>query len=123
MSYLLSDEDDTKFRKLINQKPLWRDPINKTNDSISNGLSVQPFKTLTSYHLWIRRNMIILNETDEYVYVSGSNLVFENYETKKQKYIPIKSDCIVTSIYRQKSSTNENLHFIGEKISPNEDRK
>ena len=90
MSYLLSDEDDTKFRKLINQKPLWRDPINKTNDSISNGLSVQPFKTLTSYHLWIRRNMIILNETDEYVYVSGQNLVFEIYE--KQKYIPIKSD-------------------------------
>ena len=123
MSYLLSDEDDTKFRKLINQKPIWRDPMNQANDAISNGISIQPFKTLTSYHLWIRRNMIILNETDEYVYVSGTNLVFENYETKKQKYIPLKSDCIVTSIYRQKSSTNENLLFIGERVSPNEDRK
>ena len=121
MSYLLSDEADTKIPKSTKQRTLWRAPTNKTNYSISNGWSIQKVKTLTSYHLWIRRNMIILNETDEYIYVSGQNLVFEIYE--KQKYIPIKSDWIVTSIYHQKSSTNENLHFIGEKISPNEDRK
>ncbi len=103
MSYLLSEEEESRFLKIINHKPIWRDPSLQTNDSISNGLSIQPFTTLSSYHLWIRRNMTILNETDEYVYVSGSNLIFENYETKKQKFIPLKTDCIVTSIYRQKS--------------------
>ena len=123
MSYLLSEDEETRFLKLINHKPIWRDPSTQANDSISNGLSIQPFTTLSSYHLWIRRNLTILNETDEYVYVSGSNLIFENYETKKQKFIPLKTDCIVTSIYKQKSSTNENLLFIGEKVNPNEDKK
>ena len=123
MSYLLSEEEENRFMKIINHKPIWRDPTYQTNDSISNGLSIQPFTTLTSYHLWIRRNLVILNETDEYVYISGSNLIIENYETKKQKLIPLKTDSIVTSIYRQKSSTNENLLFIGEKINPNEDKK
>ncbi len=123
MSYLLSEEEENRFMKIINHKPIWRDPTYQTNDSISNGLSIQPFSTLTSYHLWIRRNLVILNETDEYVYISGSNLIIENYETKKQKLIPLKTDSIVTSIYRQKSSTNENLLFIGEKVNPNEDKK
>ena len=123
MSNLLSDEEENRLMKVINHKPLWRDPSVQSNDSISNGISIQPFKTLSSYHLWIRRNCVVLNETDEYVYISGCNLIFENYETKKQKFIPLKTDSIVTSIYRQKSSTMENLLFIGEKVNPNEDKK
>ena len=33
MSYLLSEDEETRFLKLINHKPIWRDPSTQANDS------------------------------------------------------------------------------------------
>ena len=123
MSEELTEEEEIRFIKMINHKQLARTPMDQhqsvQNDTISNSLSINPFRTLTSYTTWCKRNLLLLSETDEIVYVSGSNLILENYETKRQKFIPLKIDCVVTSLYSQKSSTNENILFIGEKVNPN----
>ena len=101
MSEELTEEEEIRFIKMINHKQLARTPLdqnqNVQNDTISNSLSINPFRTLSSYTNWCKRNLLLLNETDEIIYVSGANLIIENYETKRQKMIPLKTDCLVTS--------------------------
>ena len=123
MSSIFTENEEKYFMRMINHKPLWKDRSQKAQDTISNSICIQPFKSLSSYHLWMRRNLILLPETDEFIYISGSNLIAEKFTTKMQRIIPIKNDCLVTSIYSQKSSTNERLIIVGEKVNMNEDKK
>ena len=116
MSEELTEEEEIRFIKMINHKQLARTPLdqnqNVQNDTISNSLSINPFRTLSSYTTWCKRNLLLLSETDEIIYVSGSNLIIENYETKRQKMIPLKTDCLVTSLYTQKSSYTYIFKYI-----------
>ena len=122
-SSTFNESEEKYFMRMINHKPLWKDRSQKAPDTISNCVSIQPFQSLSSYHLWMRRNLILLTDSDEYVYISGSNVIVEKFITKKQKIIPIANDCNVTSIYYQKSSTNERLLLLGEKVNANEYEK
>ena len=56
--------------------------------------------------------------SDEFFYVSGTNIILSNFKDNSQKIIPLKTDCIVTSLYFSISSTNERLIIVGEKIHP-----
>ena len=49
----ISNEEIVRLMKMLNSKQLWKDPL--LPDSITNCLSIQPFKTLTSYNLWIQK--------------------------------------------------------------------
>ena len=98
-SSTFNESEEKYFMRMINHKPLWKDRSQKAPDTISNCVSIQPFQSLSSYHLWMRRNLILLTDSDEYVYISGSNVIVEKFITKKQKIIPIANDCNVTSIY------------------------
>ena len=51
----LPDEEVTRLMKMLNNKQLWKDPTSITPDSITNCLSIQPFKTLSSYNYWIKK--------------------------------------------------------------------
>ena len=67
--------------KMLNNKQLYKDPSSTTMDSISNCLCLQPFKTLTSDNYWIRKNLILISEIDEYIYVNGCNIIIKNMKT------------------------------------------
>ena len=119
----LSEDEKIKLMKMINNKRIWRDSTTLSPETISNGLCIQPFKTLSSFHLWVKRNLLYISETDEYVYISGCNVIIQNAKTNQQKIIQLKNKCCVTSIYYQKSSTNERILFVGEKLEPDDERK
>ena len=116
----LSDEEITRQMKMLNSKQLWKDPNSNTQDSLTNCLSIQPFKTLTSYNFWINRNLIYIPETEEYIYISGCNIILEQIDTNIQEIIPLTNKCDVTSLTYIKTSTNESLLFVGEKSFPDD---
>ena len=119
----LQESDEKYFMKMINHKAIWKDRSIKAANTISNCINIEPFQSLSSYHLWMRRNLILLPERDEFVYISGCNVIVENLSTKKQKIIPIANDCHVTSINSQESSTGERILLIGEKVKANSEKK
>ena len=114
----MSNEEMVRLMKMLNSKQLWKDPL--LPDSITNCLSIQPFKTLTSYNLWIQKNLIFIPETDEYIYISGCNVIIEKISTKAQQIIPLTQKCFVTSLTYIKTSSNERILFVGEKLFPDE---
>ena len=114
----ISNEEIVRLMKMLNSKQLWKDPL--LPDSITNCLSIQPFKTLTSYNLWIQKNLIFIPETDEYIYMSGCNVIIEKISTKFQQIIPLTQKCFVTSLTYIKTSSNERILFVGEKLFPDE---
>ena len=114
----ISNEEIVRLMKMLNSKQLWKDPL--LSDSITNCLSIQPFKALSSYNLWIQKNLIFIPETDEYIYISGCNVIIEKISTKAQQIIPLTQKCFVTSLTYIKTSSNERLLFVGEKLFPDE---
>ena len=116
----LTDEEVTRLMKMLNNKQLYKDPSSTTIDSISNCLCIQPFKTLSSYNYWIQKNLILISETDECIYISGCNIIVENIPTKVQEIIPLTHKCYVTSLTYVKTTINERIIFIGEKLFPDE---
>ena len=117
----LSGEEIARQMKLLSSKQLWKDPNSLTSDSLLNCLNIQPFKTLTSYNFWINKNLIFIPETEEYIYISGNNVIIEQMSTKIQYIVPLTHKCQVTSLtYIKSSSTNEKLLFIGEKLFPDD---
>ena len=116
----LPDEEVIRLMKLLNNKQLYKDPSSTTIDSITNCLVIQPFRTLSSYNYWIRKNLILNSETDEYIYISGCNIIVEKISTKTQDIIPLNHNCHVTSLTYVKTTSNERILFIGEKLFPNE---
>ena len=118
----LTEEEVTRLMKMLNNKQLYKDPGSTTIDSISNCLCIQPFKTLSSYNYWIRKNLILISETDEYIYASGCNIIIENMTTKVQDIIPLAHKCHVTSLTFVKTSSNERIIFVGEKLFPDENK-
>lgn len=116
----LTDEEITRQMKMLNSKQLWKDPNSLTSDSLINCLSIQPFKTLTSYNFWIKKNLIQIPETDIYIYISGCNVIIEELSTNIQEIIPLTHKGYVTSLTYIKTSANEGLLFIGEKLFPDE---
>jgi hypothetical protein len=118
----LTDEEVTRLMKMLNNKQLYKDPSSTTADSISNCLSIQPFKTLSSYNNWIQKNLILISETDECIYVSGCNVIIEKIKTKVQEIIPLAHKCYVTSLTYVKTTSNERIIFVGEKLFPDENK-
>jgi hypothetical protein len=117
----LSEEEIARQMKLLNSKQLYKDPNSLTSDSLINCLSVQPFKTLTSYNFWLNKNLIFIPETEEYIYISGSNIIIEQGSKKIQYIVPLSNKCHVTSLtYIKSTATNEKLLFVGEKLFPDE---
>ena len=114
----LYDEEMTRLMKALNSRQLWKDPV--FSDTITNCMSIQPFKTLTSNNFWIRNNLILVQETDEYIYISGCNIIIEKISTKIQHIIPLSHKCYVTSLTYIKTSSNERILLIGEKLFPDE---
>ena len=78
----LTEDQINKLTKILNHKQLFKDPLSSNGDTINNCLSVTPFKTLSSYNLWIRRNLLYLTETEEYIYPSGTNIIIEKVSSK-----------------------------------------
>ena len=118
----LTEEEVTRLMKMLNNKQLYKDPSSTTMDSISNCLCIQPFKTLSSYNYWIRKNLILISETDEYIYISGCNIIIEKNSTKTQEIIPLAHKCYVTSLTYVKTTSNERILFVGEKLFPDENK-
>ena len=114
----ISNEEMVRLMKMLNSKQLWKDPL--LPDSITNCLSIQPFKTLTSYNLWIQKNLIFIPETDEYIYMSGCNVIIEKISTKTQQIIPLTQKGFVTSLTYIKTASNERILFVGEKLFSDE---
>ena len=79
----LTDEEITKMMKMINNKQVFKDPTSSTMDNLSNCVCIQPFKTLSSNNCFINRNLIYISETDEYLYISGRNIIIESASNKK----------------------------------------
>ena len=118
----LTDEEITRMMKMINNKQLFKDPSSTTIDNISNCVCIQPFKTLTSSNYFINKNIIYISETDEYIYISGRNIIKESASTHKQDIIPLKHKCNVTSLTYIQTPLNEKIIFIGEKLFPDEQK-
>jgi hypothetical protein len=116
----LSEEEVTRLMKMLNNKQLYKDPSLTTMDSISNCLCIQPFKTLSSYNYWIQKNLILISETNECIYISGCNIIVENLTTKEQQIIPLAHKCHVTSLTYVKTVINERIILVGEKLFPDE---
>ena len=116
----LTDEEITRQMKILNTKQLWKDPNSLTSDSLINCLSIQPFKTLSSYNFWIKKNLIHIPESDQYIYVSGCNIIKEQLSTKIQEIIPLTHKCYVTSLTYINTITNEGILFVGEKMFPDD---
>ena len=118
----LTEEEVTRLMKMLNNKQLYKDPSSTTIDSISNCLCIQPFKTLSSYNYWIKKNLILISETDEIIYISGCNIIIENISTKVQEIISLSHKCHVTSLTYIKTTSNERILFVGEKLFPDENK-
>ena len=116
----LTDEDITRQMKMLNSKQLWKDPNSLTSDSLMNCLSILPFKTLSSYNFWIKKNLIHIPETEEVIYISGCNVIKEQISTNIQEIIPLTHKCYVTSLTYVKTLAKEGLLFIGEKLFPDD---
>jgi len=118
----LTDEEITRMMKMINNKQLFKDPSSTTIDNVSNCVCIQPFKTLSSSNYFINKNLIYISETDEYIYLSGRNIIKESASTHKQDIIPLKHKCNVTSLTYIQTPLNEKILFIGEKLFPDEQK-
>ena len=116
----LPEEDAARVMKSLNNKPLYKDPTSLTPDSITNCLCIQPFRTLTSHNYFIKKNLIYIPETEEYIYNSGHNIIVEKISNKSQEIIPLTHRCNVTSLTYVKSPNNKKMVFIGEKLFPDE---
>ena len=108
--------------KILNNKQLYKDPSSTTIDSISNCLCIQPFKTLSSYNYWINKNLILISEADEIIYISGCNIIIENISTKIQEIIPLSHKCPVTSLTYIKTTSNKRILFVEEKLFREENK-
>ena len=91
-------------------------------DNLSNCVCIQPFKTLTSSNYFINKNLLYISETEEYIYLSGRNIIIESTSTHKQDIVPLNNKCNVTSLTYIKTSLNERILFIGEKLFPDEQK-
>ena len=118
----LTDEEISKMMKMINNKQLFKDPTSNTMDNLSNCVCIQPFKTLSSNNNFINKNLLYISETDEYIYMSGRNIIIESASSHKQDIIPLKHKCYVTSLTYIKTSINERIIFVGEKLFPDEEK-
>ena len=118
----LTDEEIIRMMKMINNKQLFKDPTSNTMDNLSNCVCIQPFKTLSSNNYFIKRNIIYISETDEYLYLSGRNIIVESATTHKQDIIPLKYRGYVTSLTYMKTPLNEKIIFVGEKLYPDEQK-
>ena len=118
----LTDEEISKMMKMINNKQLFKDPTSNTMDNLSNCVCIQPFKTLSSNQNFINKNLLYISETDEYIYMSGRNIIIESASSHKQDIIPLKHKCYVTSLTYIQTPLNEKIIFIGEKLFPNEEK-
>ena len=118
----LTDEEIIRMMKMINNKQLFKDPTSNTMDNLSNCVCIQPFKTLSSTNYFIKRNIIYISETDEYLYLSGRNIIVESATTHKQDIIPLKYRGYVTSLTYMKTPLNEKIIFVGEKLYPDEQK-
>ena len=118
----LTDEEITHMMKMINNKQLFKDPSSTSMDNISNCVCIQPFKTLTSSNYFINKNLLYISETEEYIYLSGRNIIIESTSTHKQDIVPLNNKCNVTSLTYIKTSLNERILFIGEKLFPDEQK-
>ena len=118
----LTDEEITRMMKMINNKQLFKDPSSTTIDNVSNCICIQPFKTLSSSNYFINKNLIYISETDEYIYLSGRNIIKESASTHKQDIIPLKHKYNVTSLTYIQTPLNEKILFIGEKLFPDEQK-
>ena len=116
----LSEESMTRLMKSLNNKELYKDPTSLTPDSITNCLCIQPFKCLTSYNYFIKRNLIYIPETEEFIYNSGNNIIVEKKSNKTQEIIALSHRCQVTSLTYIKKSNNKRMLFVGEKLYPDE---
>ena len=112
----LTDEEISKMMKMINNKQLFKDPTSNTMDNLSNCVCIQPFKTLSSNQNFINKNLLYISETDEYIYMSGRNIIIESASSHKQDIIPLKHKCYVTSLTYIQTPLNEKILFIGEKV-------
>ena len=117
----LTGEDISRLMKLLDNKQLYKDPTSLTPDSITNCLCIQPFKTLTSHNYFIKKNLLYIPETEEYIYISGNNAIVEKINSKSQEIIPLSQRCHVTSLTYAKTN-NKRFLFIGEKLFPDEKR-
>ena len=116
----LTDEEINRMMKMINNKQLFKDPSSTTMDNLSNCLCIQPFKTLSSYNYFINKNLIYISETDEYIYLSGRNIIIESASSHKQDIIPLKYRGYVTSLTYVPTPQGEKILFVGEKLFPDE---
>ena len=119
----LSEEEITRLMKSLNNRQLYKDPTSLTPDSITNCLCIQPFKTLTSHNYFIKRNLLYISETEEYIYSSGHNIIVEKISNKTQEIIPLTHRCFITSLTYVKTSSGKRMLFIGEKLYPDESKK
>ena len=97
---------------------MYKDITNK--DEIHNGPYVQPFHSISAQHTWIKRNILYYsnNGTDYAVYLSGSNLVLYDLTTDSMSLIPLRSDCVYTSLSFGTNQSDEKLVVVGEKLKP-----
>jgi len=97
---------------------MYKDITNK--DEIHNGPYVQPFHSISAQHTWIKRNILYYNNngTDYAVYLSGSNLVLYDLTTDSMSLIPLRSDCVYTSLSFGTNQSDEKLVVVGEKLKP-----
>ena len=113
-------EEMLRQLKLIKNKQLYKEPTSTSPEAISNTLSIYPFKTLSSYNYLIKKNLIFIPETDEYIYISGRNIVIEKVSTKVQRLIPLTNKCCITSLTYLDTTSHMRLLFVGEKLFPDE---
>jgi len=97
---------------------MYKDLLNK--DEIFNGPSIHPLHTVATQNIWSRRIMLYFkeNESDQVIYISGSNLVHYNITNDTLNLIPLRNDCIYTSLYLATSQTDEKLIVVGQKVKP-----
>ena len=112
----LSENETEDYLKHMDRKIMFKDHGDK--DRVSNGALLTPLYTLSSSHFWMKRNLISIIETGEYVYSSGCNIIVNNPKKDSQQILTIKSDCYPSSLYTQISSTGERLIIVGEKVRP-----
>ena len=118
----LSEEDASRLMKLLNNKQLYKDPTSLTPDSITNCLCIQPFRTLTSHNYFFKKNLLYIPETEEYIYISGNNVIIEKINSKSQEIVPLSQRCHVTSLTHV-ITNNKRFLFVGEKLFPDEKKQ
>lgn len=108
------ENDIEDFKNMMENKMIWKDLVDR--EQILNGAEIEPIYTLSSYHFWIKRNIVFLNNNDyEILFISGANLVRYNIVTKKMRLFQIKNDSWITSLFTVNNIQGENLAVIGQK--------